>query len=366
MPIVSAASSGSMRPLGFTYGAKPVWVDATLADFRYLDSYSDSVQASGTAPIQYSVVSGALPSGLTLNQNTGAITGSTTATGTYNFTLQARNHLGTITQAFTNSVPAAPVPPSFVNQGSLLTTSSSISITMPTRQAGDIAVVSFSAWKIPGPINSQGANATGWTIISNDYFGASILDNNGNVSFDTIQYGLVQNYYRVMTNTSADNFSYTLPQSMTYIVQYLIVRPASGMTFSASGGYQPGQTLNLVGNPTIPPSNNYFKLTSLVTNSYPKTVVATNHSLGQTVNSGPSYAVGTGGGTSTASGRWRSSISNTTAMTKTQHANYYSSAYITGFTDSSVDGAYVGTFSYAGEPNYWHFNSSTVLTWTRT
>jgi hypothetical protein len=363
MPIISAASSGSMRPLGFTYGAKPEWTDNTLSDFRYLDSYSDAVQASGTAPIRYSIVSGALPTGLSLNATTGAITGSTTATGTYNFTLQARNHLGTVTQSFTKDVPQAPVPPTYVSNGSNLTTTQNLSISMGTRQAGDIAILTFSCWQIGQVANAENTKPTNWTNFHSSYFSASVFDNQ-QLNFQN-QYGKAESYYRVMTNTSADNFTYTLPNSMTVVWQWLIVRPAAGMTFSTSAGESGGQTGGppAFGDLYIPPSNSYKNLHTFSANSYPKTVVSTNHSLGMTINSGPNYYVGVGSGTQT--GSYFTSISNPTSMTRVLNNSYYTSAYITGFTDSAANKVFVGTFSYAGEPNYWTFNSTAVLIWSR-
>jgi Putative Ig domain len=49
---------------------------------------SSAVVTGGTGPYTYSVYSGALPSGLTLNTTTGAITGTPTKAGTYSFTLK--------------------------------------------------------------------------------------------------------------------------------------------------------------------------------------------------------------------------------------------------------------------------------------
>ncbi len=55
-------------------------------------AYSQTVSASGgTAPYGYSVVSGTLPTGLSLNATTGAISGTPTAAGTFAFTIQARD-----------------------------------------------------------------------------------------------------------------------------------------------------------------------------------------------------------------------------------------------------------------------------------
>ncbi|MEY4391175.1 MAG: hypothetical protein RLZZ400_918, partial [Actinomycetota bacterium] len=60
-------------------------------------SYSDQVSVSAYPAPTYSVASGSLPNGLTLNPNTGAITGTATVAGDYSFTLQATNDFGTYT-----------------------------------------------------------------------------------------------------------------------------------------------------------------------------------------------------------------------------------------------------------------------------
>jgi hypothetical protein len=53
-------------------------------------AYNQSVSASGgTSPHTFSVSSGALPTGLILNAATGAITGTPTSAGTFNFTITA-------------------------------------------------------------------------------------------------------------------------------------------------------------------------------------------------------------------------------------------------------------------------------------
>ncbi len=58
-------------------------------------AYNQSVTASGgTPPYTYSVTSGALPTGLSLNAATGAITGTTTATGNFSFTITATDAAG--------------------------------------------------------------------------------------------------------------------------------------------------------------------------------------------------------------------------------------------------------------------------------
>lgn len=62
----------------------------TLAAGSQGSAYSATVQATGgTTPYTWSITSGALPAGLTLNASTGQISGTPTTAGTSNFTIQA-------------------------------------------------------------------------------------------------------------------------------------------------------------------------------------------------------------------------------------------------------------------------------------
>lgn len=69
----------------------PEWTDQTLSTttIRVSQSYSDGVVASNATV--YAVHSGSLPPGITLNTTTGALSGSPTTVGTYNFVLRAAN-----------------------------------------------------------------------------------------------------------------------------------------------------------------------------------------------------------------------------------------------------------------------------------
>jgi len=71
-------------------------------------SYTGSAAASGgVGTLIYSIVSGSLPSGLTLNASTGAITGSASAAGTFNFTVKAADAYGdSSTKSYQISVTA--------------------------------------------------------------------------------------------------------------------------------------------------------------------------------------------------------------------------------------------------------------------
>ena len=83
------------------------------------------VASGGFAPYAYSVSAGALPGGLALNAGTGALTGTPTTAGPYNFTIQAiDSSTGTGpfsgTRAFTGTVfPVGTVPPPTGNLSTL-------------------------------------------------------------------------------------------------------------------------------------------------------------------------------------------------------------------------------------------------------
>jgi autotransporter-associated beta strand protein len=84
--------------------------------------YNQTVSASGGsgAPYTFAVTAGSLPIGLTLDPNTGAITGTPTFSSTYNFTIEATDSVGAVgSQAYTVVVnPAGTVtvnPPTLPN-----------------------------------------------------------------------------------------------------------------------------------------------------------------------------------------------------------------------------------------------------------
>jgi outer membrane protein OmpA-like peptidoglycan-associated protein len=74
--------------------------------------YSDKVTANIQGNnVTYSVSNGTLPAGLTLNPNTGAITGSPTTPGDYWFEVTATDGQSVLTQAFAGWINVAPPTP---------------------------------------------------------------------------------------------------------------------------------------------------------------------------------------------------------------------------------------------------------------
>lgn len=105
---LTATLSITINPLA------PVWIDQTIAGTAIKDApYSDGVSASNSA--QYQISSGSLPSGISLNTSTGAITGTATTVGTSNFTIQAYNVTGTISVGLSLEVIEGVVAPVFTD-----------------------------------------------------------------------------------------------------------------------------------------------------------------------------------------------------------------------------------------------------------
>jgi len=88
----------------------PAWSDNTLAAFVATVAYTDAVTATNmNYSGVYSVSAGTLPTGISLNTSTGAVTGTPTTAGqSYTFTLKATNSYSNVTAAFTGTVGAAP------------------------------------------------------------------------------------------------------------------------------------------------------------------------------------------------------------------------------------------------------------------
>jgi hypothetical protein len=88
--VYNTDGTNGASPAGITYSAIPVWVTASgaLAPATVDASYSTSVSATGDT-IVYSVTTGSLPTGLSLNASTGAITGTPTVVATSNFDITA-------------------------------------------------------------------------------------------------------------------------------------------------------------------------------------------------------------------------------------------------------------------------------------
>ena len=87
----------------------PLWSDVVLAEMLVGAAFNDGVSAAGFPAPTYSVMVRALPTGLSLNATTGAITGTPSAPGGgFDVTLKASNTLGHVEYRFVGTVYKAP------------------------------------------------------------------------------------------------------------------------------------------------------------------------------------------------------------------------------------------------------------------
>lgn len=86
----------------------PTIVAESLPDGMEGEAYSSRLTAKGTAPITWSIVSGILPEGLRLNEDTGEISGTPAGEGTEVFTVMAVNDLGEDIKELSITIAKAP------------------------------------------------------------------------------------------------------------------------------------------------------------------------------------------------------------------------------------------------------------------
>ena len=123
----------------------PVWSDVVLAEMLVGAAFDDDVNAAGLPAPTYSVMARALPTGLTLNAATGAITGTPSAPGgDFDVTLRASNSLGHVEYRFVGTVYQAPTW---------------IDVTLATMTIGESFADGLAAAAIPAPTYSVTAGS---------------------------------------------------------------------------------------------------------------------------------------------------------------------------------------------------------------
>lgn len=111
LTVTDAASQTSTDDVSITVTAPvapTIITTGALNPMQVGTAFSQTVAATGTTPITWAVVSGALPAGLSLNTSTGAITGTPTTAGTGTVGIRASNTAGTDTDSFTWTVTSVP------------------------------------------------------------------------------------------------------------------------------------------------------------------------------------------------------------------------------------------------------------------
>lgn len=130
----------------------------TLPNGSLGSAYNQTVSGSGGAsPYTFSVTSGALPNGLTLNATTGAITGTPLAPGTSNFTITAVDPNGCLgSRAYVITIAAIACPVITLGPPSLPPGMTGIAYNQTVTASGGVAPYTFAV--------ATGALPTGLTL----------------------------------------------------------------------------------------------------------------------------------------------------------------------------------------------------------
>ena len=88
----------------------PAITTSTLPGGKVDVAYRQTLTANGTTPIIWSIENGGLPAGLSLNKDTGEISGTPTADGTAKFTVKAENRVGSDTKELSITIDKAEPP----------------------------------------------------------------------------------------------------------------------------------------------------------------------------------------------------------------------------------------------------------------
>jgi hypothetical protein len=160
---------------GIIYSVLPTWTTSagTLGSYYETTSISNTVIASGDAPITYSLYSGSLPTGSTLYAN-GVITGTApvdSSSTTYSFTIQATDaQLQDSTRSFSLTINVDAV--TWVSPANNTTYTSAVdsAISNVALSATDAAgyAVSYSANALPTGLTLTGSNIAGTPTVIAD------------------------------------------------------------------------------------------------------------------------------------------------------------------------------------------------------
>lgn len=174
----------------------PVWTDTTLSTPRNGSQYTDAVAATSPSGAFYYVSDGDLPDGLSLDESSGAVTGTPDCESdpcAYSFTITASNGYGSVEHQFTGTVLPAGVVPTWTDE-ELVPFQVSIPVSDGVAAAGDPTITyAVTAGELPAGLELSTANGaiTGtptsagaftFTVTATNEFGSITTDFSGTVA----------------------------------------------------------------------------------------------------------------------------------------------------------------------------------------
>ena len=234
-------------------------------------SYSAALSVTGAkAPYTYSIVSGSLPPGLTLNSSTGVISGSPTTTGSYTFTSKVVDANGNSdTATCTINVQAPPIDLSCGTCGASSGKVGSSYSALYARAGGKAPFTySITSGSLPPglSLNASTGAITGTPTMAGSFtFTAKVLDANGATDTATCTIVITGSSLNLDCGTCGASKATV---GASYSATYAVSGGTGSFTYSiVSGSLPPGLKLSgatISGTPTTPGS---YTFTAKVTDS---------------------------------------------------------------------------------------------------
>ncbi|WP_439709417.1 putative Ig domain-containing protein [Cupriavidus pauculus] len=265
--VTATDRNGFSGSQGYTVTVAPpviAYATTTLGAASVASAYSQSIAVSGgNAPYTFSLVSGALPSGISLSAG-GTLAGTAASAGTFNFTVQARDSTtgGTFaaTQAFTLTVGAATLA---VAPASLTGATVGVASNQTITASGGVAPYTFAmtAGSLPAGMTLSSGGALSGTPTARGSFSFTVTatDSSG---------GSVSRTYTLAVAAATLSLSPATLPSPSVGVAYSQTLTASGgvapYTYAVTAGALPaGLVLNattgvLSGTPTASGSSSFM------------------------------------------------------------------------------------------------------------
>lgn len=174
--VINTDGSTAISVPGINYSGVPTWSTSSgsLATLYEFDSVNSTVTATGDATVSYSLFSGTLPTGSSLNTSTGAITGTSVATGsptTYSFVIRATDGQNQDTdRSFSITINPDAVTWSSPADGYATNLPQNLTMSTFTMSAASAAgrSITYTANSLPTGLSISGATIVGTpTVIAN-------------------------------------------------------------------------------------------------------------------------------------------------------------------------------------------------------
>lgn len=309
-------------------------------------AYSASITAAsgGTAPYSYAVTAGALPGGLSLSAATGAITGTPSAAGTFNFSITATDSstgTGPYTATRSYAITVIDTPP----------VANAVSIT-----------VAYNAAATPVTLNITGGTPTSVAVASAPSHGTAIASGTTITYQPTTGYGGPDSFTYTATNSGGTS----APATVTVTVSDPVITTTASGSFSATVGLPYSQTITLFGG--AQPWSGY-QVTNLPAGLSITATTANSVTVSGTPTQAGSFSL-TGSATDSSTGNGPYTVSEVYVLTvaapglalspaATTFSTPYAAAYSQSFTASGGTGPY--SYALTGSlPGGMSFSGNTV------